>query len=75
MKYHYTSQIEPVTEGIKITITWEDQDNVFVCSGSAVVSRAPTAYVPFLASDIKDQHQELFITEEEPTEGGMINEL
>ncbi len=73
-KYHFISSIEPVESGSKITVTWEDSDNVFICSGSAIVSRDPEAYVPFLASDIREQHQELFIAEE-TLEGGMIDEL
>ncbi len=72
--YHFISSIEPVETGSKVTVTWEDQDNVFVCSGSAIVSRDPSSYVPFLASDIRDQNQELFIAEE-ALEGGMIDEL
>lgn len=73
--YHFISSIELTETGSKITVTWEDSDNVFICSGSAIVSRDPESYVPFLASDIRDQHQELFIAEEDPTEGGMIDEL
>lgn len=75
MKYHFVSQIEPIEEASRVTVTWKDESDMVVCSGSAIVSRDPESYVPFLASDIRDQHQELFATEEDPTEGGMINEL
>lgn len=74
MKYHFVSQIEPVEEASRVTVTWKDESDMVVCSGSAIVSRDPSSYVPFLASDIRDQNQELFITEEQ-TEGGMIDEI
>lgn len=75
MKYHFVSSIEPIENGSHVTVDWKDESDLLVCSGSAVVSRDPASYVPFLASDIREQNQELFITEEELTEGGMIDEL
>lgn len=75
MKYHFVSSIEQVENESRVTVAWKDESDEIICSGSAIVSRDPESYVPFLASDIRGQHQELFATEEDPTEGGMIDEL
>ncbi len=58
--YRFTYSTAIVEDGIHIELDWIDQDDNVICSGSAVVSRAPEEYAPILAADIRSQHEDLF---------------
>ena len=70
--YHTTHSIEIVETGYLINLQWLDETDTVICSGSAIVSRDAEAYVPFLASDIRIQHENLF---EDPAQEGVTDEI
>lgn len=70
--YHTTHSIEIVEAGYQINLQWLDETDTVICSGSAIVSRDAEAYVPFLASDIRIQHENLF---EDPAQEGVTDEI
>lgn len=67
-KYHYTKATETVTGGIKITVTWKDEQNATICSGNAIVSRDAAEYAPFLAADVRQKNIDLFEADETTTD-------
>lgn len=74
MKYHIESVINQTEDGrSRITVSWLDESDAVICSGSAVVSRAPEEYVQILAADIRDINGYLFIAD--ATEGEVNHEV
>lgn len=69
--YHTTHTIESQDSGFKIDLQWLDESDQVICSGSAVVSRDPEGYVPFLAADLRIRHADLFedLTQDEEEMG------
>ncbi len=52
--YNFTYTTDTTNDEIRIDLTWQDEAGATICSGSAVVSRAPEEYAPILAAAVRD---------------------